>query len=156
MDKNDQKQQKGPESAADVIKDAQNELGKERDLQDAPPTAELIDAKNRLVEAAREARTRASSEYPFMVYDTEGRQPPRKVNSDEEYNDAIDNGFDDKPAQATVHGLGDETEQQRIKADARVEAEKERAREQARKDLEQADQQREKDRGGSGGSKGKR
>lgn len=148
MAKQDEPQ--APESAADVIKNAQSELGKTRDLADAPVTPELVDASNRLVEAANAARTIAQAEYPFMVYDQEGKQSPRTVNSVEEYNAAIDAGFGDTPARATVHGLGDETEQQRIQADARREAEKEVAKERAKDELRENNEQ---SRGAKGGKK---
>jgi len=149
-----QDEPKAPESAADVIANAQKELGNTRDLKDAPPTPEVQDAANRLVDAARSARTIAQAEYPYMMYDQDGGKPPRIVHDDEEYNKAVDDGYDETPAVATRHGLGDESEQQRIKADALREAEKERAKEQAKKDLETAEQQREADkRAGARGRK---
>lgn len=121
--------EQAPESAADVVKDVQKEIGKTGDLNEAPVTPELLDAKNRLVEAARDARTRAQAEYPYMMYDQEdAARAPRIVHNDEEYNAAKEDGYDDAPAKATEHGRGDNAEERQVRdlaeRQARVELEK--------------------------------
>lgn len=136
MAKNDEP--KAPENAADVVKNAQKEIGSVGDLADAPVTPELQDASARLVAAAADARTRAAAEYPFMVYDaTDQKRPPRTVHTVEEYNAAVDDGFGDDPG-VTRHGTGDGSEEREIqrRAELRVREDQEKEAAQARLDAE--------------------
>lgn len=151
--KNDQEPQ-APESAADVIKDAQKELGKTRDLDEAPVTPELVDAKNRLVEAANQARTIAQAVYPAMRYDPEGKQQPRIVHGEEE-DEAL--GWDEEPANPTEHGRGDSAEEQQLRRMAEQQARVELEKESIKAEKEQQREDAEKARGkGNGDRRGKK
>lgn len=134
-----QDEPKAPETAADVVKNVQKEIGNVGDLADAPVTPELQDAKDRLVAAAADARTRAATEYPFMVYDkTDAKRTPRIVHTDEEYNAAIDDGYDDDPG-VTEHGRGDNAEERAIRDRAEAQARQELAKDEIKAKIE-ADQ----------------